>query len=144
MDSRRGRGLFVIRHARLYEVPLTMTLLQIINLTWPSSRSFDRASADFVIDGDRLRLEGIRFEAPSVQMIGSGWLNYVDHRTDMSFVTRNPKALELGPLSDVWTIMKDELWTIRLTGTLEKPQARLEPLTGVRRSWQEIFSPSSP
>lgn len=138
-STRRGRGALEIRDARLYEVPLALGLLQVLNFTVPASGSFDRASARYLIDGDAVIFDDIGFDAPTVAISGSGTMQYSNRKLDLTMFSSNPAGLDLGPISEMLDVFKNELVCIRVTGTLEKPQTKAESFSGIRRSWATIF-----
>ena len=138
-STRRGRGELEIRDARLYEVPLALGLLQVLNFTVPASGAFDRASARYLIDGDTVIFDDIGFDAPTVEISGSGTMQYSNRKLDLTMFSSNPAGLDLGPISEMLDVFKNELVCIRVTGTLEKPQTKAESFSGIRRSWSTIF-----
>lgn len=142
--TRRGRGELIIQDAKLFRTPLALALLHVVNLNWPSSTSFDRASASYVLQGDRVRIDRLTFQAPSVEIVGSGSMRYNDWGLDLRLFSRNPAAAQLGPLSGLFNIVKDELLTIYVTGTLQEPQTQVRMLSGVTRSLNRIFGPPRP
>lgn len=138
-NRRRGRGEVEIRDAGLYEVPLAMAVMQIMNLSLPASRSFDRASARYLIDDDLVRFDSIRFEAPTIEIAGTGTMRYSTLQLNVDMFTKNPAGLRFGLLSDLFQVFKDELLSIHVDGTLDQPEPRPSSFQGIRRSWQEIF-----
>ncbi len=142
--KRRGRGELEIRDANLYEVPLSLALMQILNLSLPASRSFDRASAHYLIDNDVVLFDSVRFEAPTIQIVGSGMMLYSTLELDLDLYTRNPAGPDLGPLSDLVGVFKDELLSIHVTGTLEDPAPSATSFRGFKRSWKALFGGGPP
>ena len=142
--SRRGRGALDIRNASLYELPLALAALQIANLTLPQSAAFDRASARFVIDGDTARFDSIRFDAPTVEMAGNGTMQLSTRRLNLRLVSRNPAAPQLGAVSELFNVVKDELINVHVTGTLDDPKARIASFRGTRRTVDRVFGDTPP
>ncbi len=136
--SKRGRGEINIREAKFYQVPLVMTMLQLINLSLPGSNSFDRVIVGFAIEGDIVRLDPLSFEAKNVQITGSGTMDYNTHKLDLEMYSRNPR-FRLGVLSDAFDMIKNELVMIKVGGTLEEPKAGVQPLSSIKRSIGDIF-----
>ncbi len=139
--NRRGRGEMLIRDARLFEVPMAMAMMQIMHLTWPTSRAFDRASARYVIQGETVQLDDLRFQAPDLQIIGGGTVQFPGLQLELDMFTRNPQRTGWGALGEAIDMMRDGLISIRVTGTLDQPAAKLQSFTGVRRTWRELFQP---
>ncbi len=139
ISTRRGRGEITIRKARMYELPLTLTVLQLLNLSAPLSRSFDAADVHFLLDGDLVPLELVRISSPTLDVEGNGAMRYSTRELDLDLVTRNRSSPRLGPVGELIQVVKDEVLTIHVTGTLDQPRSKLTPLDGVRRSIRRVF-----
>jgi len=139
INSRQGRGELAIRGAKMYQLPLTMALLQILNLSAPSSSSFDSANAKYILAGDDVTIESIVISSPTIDIKGSGKLKYSTLALDLNLATSNRAGLRLGLVSDLVKVVKDELVGIHVGGTLDKPKARLVSLGGIGRSIGKIF-----
>lgn len=138
-ELREGRGQFEVRDARMYQVPLMLSILHLVNLSLPGATSFDRAAANFLINGDTIAFESIRFESPSLEVAGAGTMDYQTRELDLDMAISNPAAVNLGPISSVLKVVKNELLLIHVGGTLDKPQAKARSLQGIRRSWEHLF-----
>lgn len=148
-QDRLGRGELWVRDAHLVRTPLAMALLHIVNLNFPGSREFDRAAASFLVEGDIVHIDRFSLEAPTVEMVGGGRMRYSDQALDLQLYSRNPAGLNLGPLSDLFNVFKDELLSVHVTGTLDEPQTDTRMLTGVSGTLEDIFGrrrrpPASP
>ncbi len=140
-QTRKGRGQVIVRQANLYNLPLSLTLVQLLNLTFPSAQSFNAASAEYLIDGDMVLFDDITLEAPSIRIAGTGKMQYSTRQLDLDMSTSNPTGWDFGPLSDLVALFKDELISIDIRGTLGEPQAKITTLRGATRSLQSIFGP---
>ncbi len=143
--ARRGRGLVRVRDARLFEFPLAMAVAQLINLNLPASSAFHSATFDYLVDGDTVHFEDVRFLARSLEMRGQGTLELTSQRLSLLFHSRNPNGNDqIGPFPDLFRMLKAELFSIRVSGTIEQPEARLQTLTATSKTIQELFgTPSS-
>ncbi len=137
--SRVGRGALEIHDARLYNQPIPLAMLQALNLALPMERSFDRASARYLVQGDTVLFDSLRFEAPGLVLSGAGSMDYPTQQLNLEMVTRNPTMPNLGAVGEVINKLKDEVITIRLSGTLSQPQAKAVSLSGILRSWDQLF-----
>ncbi|MEM6334211.1 MAG: hypothetical protein AAF823_12815 [Planctomycetota bacterium] len=141
--DRLGHGAFSVTEARLYEQPLATTLLDTLNLSLPGTSHFDRASAVFAVAGDRVVFDEVRIEAvgnalaPSggqqttIEIVGDGSMAWEAQTLDLLLVTRNPGWPHLGPLSDLFNVVKDQLVAVVVEGTLEEPVVRPASLTAL-------------
>ncbi len=142
--SRRGRGQIEVHNGHLYDLPMAMAMLQLANLSLPTSRSFESASASFILQGPILKFDSIHFDAPTVQIVGDGTMNLPSRQLDLDFFTRNPSGLDLGPLTEMFDLVKDQIISIHVGGTLTEPKVSLLPRAGhwFRKSWEGIFGQS--
>jgi len=141
-DRRQGRGALEIRDARLFERPLSLALLQTANLSLPRASAFDRVSSRFLVTGDEVLFDSLSFDSPAVSITGNGSMHLPTRRLDLTMVNRNPAALNLGPLNELYNTLKDELIAIRVRGTLDAPEAELQSFRNVRRTWDDLFTAS--
>ncbi|MEM9250947.1 MAG: hypothetical protein AAGB29_01235 [Planctomycetota bacterium] len=142
-DDRRGNGAFRVSEARLYRQPLATAILDTINLSLPGTSHFDKAEARFQIAGDRIVFDRVSVEAvgsilgpnghpqTTIELVGDGTMTWHDQSLDLLLVTRNPGWPHLGPLSDLFNAVKDQLVALVIEGTLEKPDVRPSPLTAL-------------
>ncbi len=137
--SRRGRGELIIVDASLFEEPLLLAVLQTLNFTLPLSRSFQQASARYIIAGNDVLFDDIRFTSPSIAIVGQGSMDWTDLDLDLHLVTRNPQSLFPNTFDQLLNVFKDNLINIHVSGTLPDPTARLAPFSGVRSNWRDLF-----
>ena len=121
-----------------------LALLQLINLTFPTAGAFNDASAQYLIDGDMVLFDSLVFGAPSVRLDGAGTMRLSTRQLDLQLRTSNPSGWDLGPLSDLIARIKDELISIHVDGTLEKPKARATSFRGTANSVSHIFARPAP
>jgi hypothetical protein len=137
--SRRGRGALEVRDARLYRMPLALSLLQIVHARFPQAQAFSHASVRFLVDGELARIQRVRFDADSVQIAGAGTMHYPSRRLDLQMVSRNAQAWDLGLVGEAIDKVRDELLSIQITGTLDQPQTRVQTLSGITDWIEQIF-----
>ncbi len=143
-SSRRGSGRIRIDRARLYEMPLTLSIVRVLNLSMPGTTTFDRASGWFSVDGNTVHLDDIRFTAPSLEMRGGGTIAWEDGAVDLLLYSRNPAGLKIAPFSAIWDRLKAELFTVKVAGTLREPQVSVTTMSTARRTWNDIFGETWP
>jgi len=138
---RSGRGSIEVHDASLFDRPLSLALLQASNLRLPQSSSLDRLSSRFIIDDDTVRFDSLSFNArfPNLTITGTGTMDWPTRSLDLTMYNRNPEGWQLGPITDVFNSIKDELLVIRVEGPAQNPQARVESFSGLRRTWDDLF-----
>jgi len=138
-NSKRGRGDLRIHDAAIYKTQLGITLLELLNLSAPASKSFDKVEATYLIDGDLVHLDRISFEAPTLTLSGKGTMKYSTLGLDLTMTSANPRGFELGPVTDVLRLLKDELVSIKVTGTLTAPKANVQSFKGITGVVDEVI-----
>ncbi|MEX0744328.1 MAG: hypothetical protein WD118_01895 [Phycisphaeraceae bacterium] len=141
--TRSGRGDIIVRDARFYERPLTLALLQAVNFSLPLAGSFDRGEVNFLIEGERVYFDRLLLEAPSVAIHGAGTMHYPTGELDLHLRARNPGGPNLGVITEMLDLVRDQLVGIRVTGTIDQPRARVVGLEDLRRPWTDAFGPSA-
>lgn len=140
---RSGRGSIAIANANIYQFPLTMSIVQILNLATPTAKQFNAADVQFLVDGNFINIERIELMSPTINIAGSGNLQYDTQALDLDMFTRNPGAPNLGPVSELMKMFKNELVGIHVGGTLENPITTVKSLGGIKHTMSEILGKPS-
>src|SRR5262249_12231437 len=128
-----------IRNANIYEVPLAMGLIQLVNLSLPTARSFDHASASYLLDGNNVKFDAIALEAPTVQIVGDGRMEYNSRKLDLNMTTRNAEGLAFGAITELLSGIKNELISIHVTGTLTEPKVEVRSFSPTKGRWDDAL-----
>ncbi len=135
----RARGDIQIRDAELYDLPLSLGLLQVTHLSLPTTRSFNSARISYYMQGRRITFERLSLESESMRLAGEGSMDYGTGKLDLTLTSSNPGGLNLGPITDLIDGLRNELVTIRVTGTLDEPVREVRQLSGLSQAWQDVF-----
>ena len=138
-DSLRGRGEVFVERAEIHEMPLSLALLQIVNIAWPSARSFDRAVARFHLDGRTVVVDRLSLASTGMEIAGGGTMQLGDGALDLELYSSNPSGPDLGHLSSLLARVRDELMCIHVGGTLSRPLAHVTTFNGAQKSLESIF-----
>ncbi|MCZ6612653.1 MAG: hypothetical protein O6941_08445 [Planctomycetota bacterium] len=128
-ETRRGRGAIRVIHGRMISMPLTLRILQLVELMPPFSGSLDFADLEFYVQRDRIVFERLFLECPTLELVGEGSMSYPGMELDVRFRTRGTVPV----IRDLIGGLSDQLFVVEVTGPLGDPQARLIPLPGVRQ-----------
>jgi hypothetical protein len=138
--TRRGRGVVVAGGRDMYQIPLVLGLLEVTDLSLPSSAPFSQATANYVVDGQRVTFEQLQMRGDNLVMDGTGWLDFGSKRVRMNFTTDNPRMAGIPILHDVWQGAKQELLQIQVRGTVQDPQVSAASLHTFTTTVDEVFS----
>jgi hypothetical protein len=137
----RGRGSLIVRDGQLYGIPLSFGLFRITHLALPVTDTFNAATLGYYIRDNRFVFEHIQLDAPSMRLTGAGSMNMTSGDIDITLTTSNPKGWELGPLTALLAKFRDQLLTIRISGTLQKPVTQAEQFSGIAKAWRDVVGP---
>jgi hypothetical protein len=140
---RSGRGSIAIRNANIYQFPLTMSIVQLLNMATPTARQFNDADVQFLVDGSFINVENIELKSPTINIAGNGTMQYDTGALNLDLFTRNPGAPNLGPVTELMKMFKNELVGIHVGGTLENPVTSIKSLGGIRNTMTEILGKPS-
>jgi hypothetical protein len=119
--GRRGGGSVRIVDADIPVEPITMSLIQILDFMPPVAPSFNYLDAEFYINGDHATFEQLEVASPTLRLAGQGGMSVDSLMLDLRFRTRGSLFL----ISDVLSVLSDQIYEIAVSGPLNDPQARL-------------------
>ena len=133
-----------MRDARFFETPVALAILQIVNLAWPSAKSFDRAQGVVCDRRERDPVRGDPVRDNDDRGSGKRDDRHEDAADRHDAADAQPRGPNLGPLGDMIGIVKDELLSLHVGGTLDHPEAQVRSLSGFGNSWRRLFGPAQP
>ncbi|MBC7834555.1 MAG: AsmA-like C-terminal domain-containing protein, partial [Phycisphaerales bacterium] len=136
-ESRQGTGSLRIADGNVVELPLLVPLIQLSNFQVPIGDELDYAQAQFTLVGRRLLFEQIAVMSESISILGAGFIDLPDLGLDLRFTSQSANRLPL--ISDLLELVRDEILTTRVTGTLRDPSFETEVLGGTRRMLASLF-----
>ncbi len=126
-----GKGTIVAKGLDSKAMPAAMAVFHLINLRLPDAESFRQMNAKARLDGRIIWLDDIKLASPSIELIGSGAINWKNQAIDFRLTTQAPAALNVPFLTTIADILRNQIISIRVDGTFAKPYARLQPLAGI-------------
>ncbi len=138
--TRRGRGDVLVAGRDMYQIPLVLGLLEVTDLSLPTTAPFNQATARYAVDGRRVTFEQLQMRGDNLVMGGTGWLDFGTKRVRMNFTTDNPRMVGVPVLHDLWQGAKNELLQIQVRGTVQDPQVSAASLHTFTTTVDEVFS----
>ena len=141
IHSHRGEGIIQLRDAKIYELPVFLSLLKIPNFRQLSRTAFDSSNIDFTIHGDIIDFNRMEFLGDAISLIGNGKMN-LDREIDLNFysvVGRNKINIPL--ISELYRASSQKILWINVDGTLENPQTHPHVLPQLNDSLKQLFQP---
>jgi len=129
--DRTGRGELTVQDGNIYNVPLSMGLMQVVTLRLPVARAFQQAGMSYYISDDEVTFDRILLQSAGINLAGIGTISLADKSMDMSFVTESPHELFIPIISDFLISARNEILQLAVTGTLDKPIVTPVPLSTI-------------
>lgn len=140
--TRVGRGSIRVASGNVLRMPVVFQLMQISNLAFPTGDELDYLQAGFTLEGRQARFEQIAILSDSIALLGNGTVTFPDLALDLTFNSRGTSRIPL--LSDLYEMLRNEIATTRVRGTVEEPDIQARPLVGTGRVFANLFNPGDP
>ena len=141
--SHRGAGRVELRDAKIYELPVFISLLKILNVRQLTRTAFDSGNIDFKLLGERIVFERMEFIGDAISLLGEGEMN-LDWDIDLNFYTvigRN--RLNIPLLSKLYRASSQRTLAIRVDGKLDNPRTHSEVLPEFNENMKRLFNAES-
>ena len=138
-ESIRGEGLFQLRDAAIYELPVVLAMLKTLKNRRNNRTAFDAGTADFTISGNAVNLNRVELVGDSISMIGEGDL---DLRGDIAmnfYSVMGRNRLNIPILSDLAKASSQRIMWWKVDGSYSEPQITTEILPGLNDSMNALF-----
>ena len=117
-----GRGAIQIYDAKIYELPIFLRLLTILNLR--DNHAFDTANISFAVQGDEINFDQMKFTGNAISLSGTGKMT-LDQDLDFKFHSvfgrdKYDKTL----LSKLYHKSSERILQIEVNGTVENPKTK--------------------
>jgi hypothetical protein len=136
--SMRGAGGIRLHDADIYELPVMVALLKILNMREPDTTAFTRSDIDFRIQGEHVLLDRINFSGDAISLLGMGQMNF-DRQINLTFhsiVGRTEHQVPI--LRSVLGEASQQIMQIRVEGTVDNPTTRSEAFPRVSQAIQKL------
>jgi hypothetical protein len=132
--DRTGRGDLLIQDGNIYDVPLSMGLMQIVTLRLPVSHSFHQATMSYYLRNNEITFEKILLESSGINLAGLGTVTINDRTMNLNFVTETPHFV-----IPIVSEFQNGLLQVSVTGNLANPKVVPVPLSPVANVLRAIL-----
>ena len=131
--DRRASGQLRISKAKLAEVPVLLSLLQVTALSLPREGPFVHGFVDYYMKGTTVIFREIHVGGPVGSLVGSGKMDIKTGKLNLTFLSGSGELPRLGSgIEELLQRILSEIAEVRVTGTLEKPVVKTVPLRRVK------------
>ncbi len=140
IPSFRGTGQMQLYDADIYEVPVMLSLLNIMRLQRPDAGAFTTSNMEFHIVGPDIYFDRIDFNGDTFSLRGNGEMN-LDRRINLNFYTIVGRNEFLVPLiSPILGLASRQILQIHVDGTLDNPNPPVrEVLPALNETLRQLF-----
>lgn len=139
--SHRGEGRIQLRGAEIYELPVFLSLLKILNVGPLTRTAFDSSNIDFTIHGENIVFERMEFLGDAISLIGNGKMN-LDWEIDLNFYSVMGRGRIYIPLiSELYRASSQKVLWINVNGTLDDPKTNRQWLPELSDSLRQLVQP---
>ena len=139
--SYRGDGMMQLRDAKIYELPVFLSLLKILRIRQADRTAFDSSNIDFTIEGETFDFNRMEFLGDAVSLIGNGKMN-LERDIDLNFYSvMGRNRINIPILSELYHRGSQKILWINVDGTLDNPKTHRHVLPQLNDSLKQLFQP---
>jgi hypothetical protein len=133
-----GKGDVHLTQGNVYELPVMISLLKLLNLRTPDQNAFSDATINFNIEGEHIYLDGIDFRGDAISLRGKGEMDFQSAVKMTLYAAVGRGELDLPVVKQVFSGASKQIMLIHVDGTLQNPETRREVLPAVKEALQII------
>lgn len=138
VNTLAGQGAVQVRGADVYELPVMIALLKILNLRRPDTNAFGSTDIAYRIAGSHIYLDRIVFNGDAISLEGNGEIDFQgDIRLNFHPILGREDRKSF-VLKELLGGAGQEFMLIRVTGTLQDPKTTKEVFPTVNQALQQL------
>jgi AsmA-like C-terminal region/Domain of Unknown Function (DUF748) len=144
LHTLNGDGQLQLTNADIYELPVMVALLKVLNLKRPDTNAFTKSDVAFHIDGEHVILKNIEFSGDAISLVGDGEANL---NTDINLKLQpivGRSDLQLPAWKRLMGAASEQIMQIHVTGTLADPHPKREALPTINHALQTLQTDMQP
>ena len=135
----RGDGAIRLRDADIYELPLMVSLLNILSIRPPDRTAFTTSDIKFRIEGEHIHFRQADFNGDTISLKGDGWMN-LDREINLNFYTIvGSDKYPIPIVSPLLGKASRQFMVIHVTGTVDAPETSREAFPSLNERFQQLF-----
>jgi len=138
--SLAGRGQVRLRDADVYELPLMVALLKVLQVKAPDRRAFSSSVVDFRIEGPHAYLDTIELSGDAISLVGNGEIDF-DSRVALTMRSiMGDSEAQLPAMKRMLGGASGQFMLVHVDGTLAEPEVTTEVFPTLTAALQQLQS----
>lgn len=134
-----GNGELVIQPAALYELPIFVQMLKVLNFEQPDRTAFERAELKFSVRDSRFLFNPISLEGSALSLYGVGYVRF-DGITSLDFGSRlSRNQVRIPVIHEIVGMMSRGVVGVEVRGRIDSPNVRIKPVPELNEALQQFF-----
>lgn len=139
VESWRGSGNVQFFQANVYQLPVMVALLKLLNVRPPDTTAFTTGDMQFRCEGDRLVFDRLALQGDAISMVGTGSVTF-QRQLDLSFYTLVGREDAQWPLfRPLFRQAARNVLLIDVTGSLDQPTLAPRPFPELNATLQQLL-----
>ena len=144
LHTLRGYGEVQLSNADVYELPVMVALLKVLNLKPPDTNAFTTSDFQFRLDGEHVVLNKVQFSGDAISLEGNGEMNLNTELRLTLHTLPGRSDMQLPIWKNVIGGASEQIMQIQVTGTLAEPKMKREPFPGINQAIQSLQTGMQP
>jgi hypothetical protein len=133
-----GSGTIHLRDADVYELPVVVALLKVLNARLPDTSAFTESEMRFRLQGDHLYFDQLDLMGDAVNLYGKGTVDFQKNLHLVFHTNFRPSRLPLPLVRNVLGQASQQILQVHVDGTFDNPQIRNEAFPAMNQALQQI------
>ena len=138
LNGMAGRGAIRLSKGDIYELPVMISLLKILNFQPPDQTAFSTSDIDFRIEGGHVYFDRINFNGDAVSLLGRGEIDFESNIALVFHARVGRDQLQIPLISELMGGASEQIMRIKVGGTLQNPDSRTEAFPAVNQALQQL------
>ncbi|MFZ4731025.1 MAG: AsmA-like C-terminal region-containing protein [Pirellulales bacterium] len=135
-----GRGQVRLRDADIYELPVMVALLKVLQVKLPDRKAFSSSVVDFRVEGPHAYLDTIELAGDAISLVGNGELDF-DSRVHLTLRSiMGDSEAQLPAMKRMLGGASGQFMLVHVDGTLAQPEITTEAFPTLTAALQQLQS----
>jgi hypothetical protein len=130
VNTLEGAGSVDVPNGKMYNLPVLLDLIKVLNLRFPDKTAFEEARIRFTVRGPRVEISRLDLFGNAISLGGQGSMTVYGTDLNIDFYAVWARVMQWSPeaIEKVWPWLSQNLLKIKVRGQIGNVQATKEPV----------------